>query len=366
MTQQIIEKVASTSFMKGIKIYGTPDPEAMERFYEQNRTEVVGIIFHNAFSYEMKFLWAQRLPFLEEHKDHAAHCYNYKEGFHCLLEKYWTRGFVAFQAAINSAIIEITTNHSVVDKMMAVTGIKMKMLPFISKGEILYELILFFYIISFTPLIYFASLNVTKERKKVKEWMKMMGLQDLAFWLSWGVLYAGFIFIMATFLAITITYFELIIITGYLVIFTVFFLYGLSLVTFAFLLSVLIKKPVLSGSITFLFIVFWGSLGFVSLHKQLPASLEWIFCFMSPFAFIHGIIQIIWLDYDLTGVTFQDPTGRSHILIATIFMLIFDTILYLALTLYFDKILPSKYLYKLFKFFEKLFLPTICFDFLFL
>uniref|UniRef100_A0A5F8GJS4 Uncharacterized protein n=1 Tax=Monodelphis domestica TaxID=13616 RepID=A0A5F8GJS4_MONDO len=127
MTQQIIEKVASTSFMK-------------------------------------------------------AHCYNYKEGFHCLLEKYWTRGFVAFQAAINSAIIEITTNHSVVDKMMAVTGIKMKMLPFISKGEILYELILFFYIISFTPLIYFASLNVTKERKKVKEWMKMMGLQDLAFW----------------------------------------------------------------------------------------------------------------------------------------------------------------------------------------
>ncbi|XP_056673212.1 ATP-binding cassette sub-family A member 9 isoform X2 [Monodelphis domestica] len=346
MTQQIIEKVASTSFMKGIKIYGTPDPEAMERFYEQNRTEVVGIIFHNAFSYEMKFLWAQRLPFLEEHKDHAAHCYNYKEGFHCLLEKYWTRGFVAFQAAINSAIIEITTNHSVVDKMMAVTGIKMKMLPFISKGEILYELILFFYIISFTPLIYFASLNVTKERKKVKEWMKMMGLQDLAFWLSWGVLYAGFIFIMATFLAITITYFELIIITGYLVIFTVFFLYGLSLVAFAFLLSVLIKKPVLSGSITFLFIVFWGSLGFVSLHKQLPASLEWIFCFMSPFAFIHGIIQIIWLDYDLTGVTFQDPTGRSHILIATIFMLIFDTILYLALTLYFDKILPSEYGYR--------------------
>ncbi|XP_051851188.1 ATP-binding cassette sub-family A member 9-like [Antechinus flavipes] len=344
-TQQIINKIRATSFMKGIKVFEAVNQEAMNVIIDQNRTEIVGIIFHDTFSYELKFLLGYRLPFFEENKDLAAHCYEYYQGTKCLLENYWNNGFVAFQAAINAAIIEITTNHSVMDKMMALKGIKMKMLPFISKGLIINELISFFYIISFTPLIYFASVNVTKERKKAKEWMKMMGLQDSAFWLSWGVLYAGFIFIIATCLALTITCFELVIVTGYFVIFILFFFYGLSLVAFAFLLSVLIKRPVLSGSITLFLIALWGCFGLISLHSRLPESLEWILCLLSPFAFTHGMIQIMWLDFDLKGFTFHDPTGRSHVLIATIFMLVFDTILYLALTLYFDKILPREYGY---------------------
>ncbi|XP_036612210.1 ATP-binding cassette sub-family A member 9-like isoform X2 [Trichosurus vulpecula] len=348
-TQQIINKIASTSFMKGIKVFGVLDQEAIEVIIGQNRTEIVGIIFHDTFSYELKFFWGHRIPPFEEHEDHGVHCYRHYQdprNFRCVLENYWISGFVAFQAAMNAAIIEITTNHSVMDKMMAVTGIKMKTLPFISKGEIANEVIIFFYIISFTPLIYFASLNVAKERKKAKEWMKMMGLQDSAFWLSWGVLYAGFIFIMATCMALIVTYLQLIIIPGYFVIFTLFFIYGLSLVAFAFLVSVLIKRPVLSGSIILLLIVFWGTLGFTSLHRQLPVSLEWILCLLSPFAFTHGMIQMVWMDYNVRGVSLHDPTGRSHALIATIFMLIFDTILYLALTLYFDKILPNEYGYR--------------------
>ncbi|XP_043820045.1 ATP-binding cassette sub-family A member 9-like isoform X2 [Dromiciops gliroides] len=345
-TQQIIDKIASTPFMKGVKTFGTLDQEALDVIIEQNRTEIVGIIFHDTFSYELKFLWGYRTPILKELKENTAHCYEYYDGFRCSLEKYWRNGFVAFQAALNAAIIEITTNHSVMDKMMAVTGIKMKTLPFIYKGEILNEFIIFFYIISFTPLICSASLNVTRERKKAKEWMKMMGLQDSAFWLSWGMLYSGLIFIMATCMALTVRGFQLVITTGYFVTFTLFFLYGLSSIALTFLLSVLIKKPVLTGTIALLLTVFWGSLGFASLHRQLPESLEWILCLLNPFAFTHGMIQIMWLDYDMKGVTFHDPTGRSHVLIATIFMLVFDTILYLTLTMYFDKILPNEYGYR--------------------
>ncbi|XP_072501629.1 ATP-binding cassette sub-family A member 9-like isoform X2 [Notamacropus eugenii] len=345
-TQQIINKIASNSFMKGIKVFGALDQEAIDVIIKQNRTEIVGIIFHDTFSYELRFFWGRRIPLIEEHKGYGVHCYSdYLDPtrFECLLERYWDTGFVTLQAAMNAAIIEITTNHSVMDKMMAVTGMKMKTPPFISKGEIGNEVIIFLYIISFIPLIYFASFSVAKERKKAKEWMKMMGLQDSAFWLSWGVLYTGFIFIMANCMAVTITYLQLLMITGYFVIFTLFFVYGLSLVAFAFLLSVLIKRPVLSGSIMILLIAFWGALGLVSLHRQLPVSLEWILCLLSPFAFTHGMIQMVWLDCDFKGVTLHDPTGRSQVLIAAIFMLAFDTIFYLALTLYFDKILPNEY-----------------------
>uniref|UniRef100_A0A5F8GKY5 ATP-binding cassette sub-family A member 10 n=1 Tax=Monodelphis domestica TaxID=13616 RepID=A0A5F8GKY5_MONDO len=131
--------------------------------------------------------------------------------------------------------------------------------------------------------------------------------------------------------------------TGYFVLFTLFLLYGLSLVAFAFLLCVLIKKPLLTGLIAFLLSVFWGCLGFATLYKQLPTSLEWILSLLSPFAFSAGMVQIVLLDYDLRGVTFPDPSGDSYLILATFSILLFDILLYLALMLYFDKILPNEY-----------------------
>lgn len=74
------------------------------------------------------------------------------------------------------------TNHSVVEQLMSVTATNMKTLPFISKDVLQNELFIFYCLLYFSSFIYFASLNVTKERKKCKELMKMMGLQDLAFW----------------------------------------------------------------------------------------------------------------------------------------------------------------------------------------
>lgn len=51
------------------------------------------------------------------------------------------------------------------------------------------------------------------------------------FRLSWGLIYAGFIFIISIFITIIITFTEIIVMTGFMVIFILFFLYGLSLVS---------------------------------------------------------------------------------------------------------------------------------------
>ncbi|XP_051851187.1 ATP-binding cassette sub-family A member 10-like [Antechinus flavipes] len=341
-TQKIMDKMATAPFMKGRKIIPMPNQEAMDAIIPKNYSEMVGIIFMNNFSYELKFNWGYRTPIMKEHLDHSAHCFEMFGEITCSLTSYWERGFVAFQAAINAAIIEIATNHSVMDMLMAVSGINMKTLPFIAQGGFLNEIFIFFCIISFSPLIYFASLNITRDRKNIKEWMTMMGLQSSAFWLSWGLLYAGYIFIMATFLAL-VTSTHLVVMTGYFVLFILFLLYGLSVVALAFLLCVLIKKPLLTGLIAFLLTVFWGCLAFATLYKQLPASLEWILCLLSPFAFSAGMVRIILLDYDLRGVTFPDPSGDSYLILATFSILFFDVLFYLALTLYFDKILPNEY-----------------------
>ncbi|KAM9208834.1 LOW QUALITY PROTEIN: ATP-binding cassette sub-family A member 10-like [Dugong dugon] len=336
-----MDKMALASFMKGRTIVGTPDEETMDIISQKKHSQIVGVVFNDTFSYQLKFNWGYRIPIIKEHSEYSEHCWATYDEIFCYLTTYWTDGFVTFQTAIKAAIIEVTTNHSVIEKLISVIRINMRILPFITTRGNIYELFIFIYVISFSPFVYFISLNVTRERKKLKKLMTVMGLRESAFWLS-GLMYAGFIFIMSTFMALVITFVQIIVITGFMVIFTLFILYGLSLIALAFLLSVLIKKPILTGSAGFLFTIFWGCLGYTALYGQLPSSVEWVLGLFSPSAFTAGLSQITHLDYYLTGIIFPDPSGDSYIMIATFFILAFDTLLYLTLALYFERILPDE------------------------
>ncbi|XP_045155422.1 ABC-type organic anion transporter ABCA8 [Echinops telfairi] len=342
-TQQIMSKLAIAPFMKDGKILGVSDEEQMEELSENYSDEIIKVIFTNTFSYHLKFLLGHRIPTRKEHRDHTAHCYEMNEDIECGLAEFWSKGFVAFQAAINAAIIETTTNHSVMDELMSATGKIMKIHSFISQGGLLTDFIIFFCIISFSPFTYYASLNVTRERKKMKGLMKLMGLRDSAFWLSWGSLYAVLIFIMALFMALIIKSSQFVILTGFVVVFNIFLLYGLSLIALVFLMSVLVKKPFLTGLVVFLLTVLWGSLGFTALYRHLPASLEWTLSIFSPFAFTLGMAQLLHTDYDLHSNALPDSADGSNLIIATQFMLVLDIFLYLALMVYFEKVLPNEY-----------------------
>ncbi|XP_066091783.1 ABC-type organic anion transporter ABCA8-like [Saccopteryx bilineata] len=347
-TQQIMNKVASALSVQGSvkEVLGLSDEESIENLTVSYPEEIVGVIFTNTFSYQLKFLTSYRIPGNKEHKDHSAHCYGsgyeISEFVYCKVTKFWTEGFVSLQAAINAAIIEITTNHSVMEELMAVTGKTMKIHPYVSQNGVFTDLFIFFLIISFSSFIYYASLNVTRERKKMKGLMRIMGLRNSAFWLSWGLLYAGFIFIAALLLTFVVITVQFIIITSFVVVFTLFLLYGLSLIALAFLMSVLIKKSFLTGLVVFLLTVFWGSLGFTVLYRHLPVSLEWILGFFSPFAFTLGIVQLLRVDNDMNSNAFPNPKNYSSQIIGTHFILAFDIFLYLALMIYFEKILPSE------------------------
>uniref|UniRef100_A0A8C5V606 ATP binding cassette subfamily A member 9 n=1 Tax=Microcebus murinus TaxID=30608 RepID=A0A8C5V606_MICMU len=342
-TQRIMDIVASAPFMKGRTIMGWPDEKGMDELDLNSSVDVVKVIFTDTFSYHLKFYWGYRIPRMKEHRDHSAHCQVMNEKITCESSMFWEKGFVAFQAAINAAIIEVTTNHSVMEELMSVTGINMKILPFIAQGGIATDFFIFFCIISFSAFIYYASVNVAQERQYIKSLMTMMGLREPAFWLSWGLMYAGFILIMTTLMALVIKSSQVVVLTGFVVVFTLFLLYGLSLITLSFLMSVLIKKPFLTGLVVFLLTVFWGILGFTVLYAHLPAFFEWTLCLLSPFAFTVGMAQLIHLDYDVNSNAHLNSLNNPYLIIATLFMLVFDALLYLVLTLYFDKILPTEY-----------------------
>uniref|UniRef100_A0A8C2S886 ABC transporter domain-containing protein n=1 Tax=Capra hircus TaxID=9925 RepID=A0A8C2S886_CAPHI len=332
VTQSIMDKVAAADFMKGRTILGIPNEDAMDRVRPRNDSEMVGIVFNDTFSYRLKFSWGHRVPVVREHFEYSAFC---------LLSIYWQKGFVAFQTAINAAIIEVTANRSAMEELTSVVGINMRTPPFISKGEIINEWFIFICIVYFSPFVYVASLNITKERKKFKKLMTGMGLQQSAFWLSWVLMYAGFISVVSVFMTLVIKLFQMIVLTGFMVVVTLFTLYGLSLIALAFLLCVLIKRPILTGVVASLFTVFWGCLGFTALYRQLPSSLGWALCLFSPFAFTAGVAQVR-TQPSSDAVVFPDPSGESNTMIVVFFLLAFDTLLYLTLTLYFEHILPDE------------------------
>uniref|UniRef100_A0A8W4FNL9 ATP binding cassette subfamily A member 8 n=1 Tax=Sus scrofa TaxID=9823 RepID=A0A8W4FNL9_PIG len=342
-TLQIMNIVASASFMKDTEVLGLSNEESIKKLTADHPEEIIGVIFTDTFAYHLKFSPGHRIPVRKEHMDHTAHCYEMNEAVDCEVSEFWKKGFVAVQAAINAAIIEFTTNQSVMEQLMSVTGKNMKIHPFISQGGIATDVFIFFCVISFAPFTYYASINVTRERKKMKGLMTMMGLRDSAFWLSWGLLYAGFIFIMALFLTLIVKSAQFIILSGFVVIFALFLLYGLSLIALTFLMSVLVKKSFLTGLTVFLLTVFCGSLGFMALYRYLPASLEWILSFLSPFAFMLGMTQLLRSDYDLNSNALLDASDSSNLIIATNFVLTFDIFFYLALAIYFDRILSSEY-----------------------
>ncbi|EHB02730.1 ATP-binding cassette sub-family A member 8-A [Heterocephalus glaber] len=340
-TQRIMNKVSSASFMTGRKVIAFPDEENMTELISTHYEDVVRVIFTSPFSYHLKFLRGSRIPIIKEHQDHSVHCHEVRDSFDCGISQFWTEGFVALQAAINAAIIEISTNHSVMEELMSVTGKHMKIDPFIGQEGKITDFFICICIICFSPFTYYVSLSVTRERKKMKCLMTMMGLQDPAFWFSWGLLYAGFVFILTLFLAFIIKSVQFVILAGFMVVFSLFFFYGLSLIALAFLMSILLKKPFLTGLVVFLLTVTWGGLGFVALYRYLPVSLEWILSFFSPFAFTLGMAQLLHLEFDMNSNA--DSMGDPNLIIATIFMLFLDSLFYLALTFYFEKILPNEY-----------------------
>uniref|UniRef100_A0A674KFW1 ATP binding cassette subfamily A member 10 n=1 Tax=Terrapene triunguis TaxID=2587831 RepID=A0A674KFW1_9SAUR len=305
-TRQIMQHMASVSFLKG-----TFSPNYITQLFFYISYSCSGSVFYDDVT--------------------------------CPVTQQWTSGFVPLQANIDAAIIQIALNHSVMEELRSVTAVQMRLPPIRVGQGINYDFLVVCTAVAFSPLIYFMSLNVAKERRKFKELMKMMALQDLAFWFSWGLLYAGYILIVAILLTLIMKSDEFIYHTSHSVMFFLFYLYGISLMSLAFLLSSLLKKPKLTGIVGFLFILSFGSLGLAVLYNHVTEPLEWALGLFSPFAFTAGFVRIVHLEDAVKGVDFSDFLEDSFPMLAIFFLLAFDALLYLMLAIYFDKVLPDKY-----------------------
>ncbi|KAG8129250.1 hypothetical protein E2320_016250, partial [Naja naja] len=221
--------------------------------------------------------------------------------------------------------------------MASINGIRMKS-PSITVGSELEDgAFLWTLSLCFAPFMYFLALTLSREKRKLKEVMKTMGLRDAAFWLSWGLLYTIYISIPSMVLTFCLkaTLFHL---SSNSILFVLLFLYGISSICLCFMLSSLLKKPRTTSFVIFIFVFCLGALNVITTIRLIPPSLELILSIFCPFAFGAGLSKVLYFQkygrtFDFTDLMFE-PYG---------YCLLIDSVLYMLLAFYFDKVVPDKY-----------------------
>uniref|UniRef100_A0A8C4TMA7 ABC transporter domain-containing protein n=1 Tax=Falco tinnunculus TaxID=100819 RepID=A0A8C4TMA7_FALTI len=338
-TRQIMNKVALNSVMMGIKLEALENERALEEAWISNN-ELIGVVFKNNFSYHLRFpIGNVAIP--NDNFGYVDNCYNFSLR-HCYSPRYWYKGFLSLQSSIDAAIIEMVANHSVWEEMKSIAGVRMKSRGVISLITLEYSYFMITIVMCFSPFMYFLSMNVVREKKKLKVLMKTMGLQDIAFWLSWSLLYAFYVMVLSCLLTAVVVQ-DAFYLSSFPAVLLLFFLYGLACIHLVFMLCSLLRTSKLASSFGFLTTFLFGCLSLAVLIENIPEPLKWFLSLFCPFAFNAGIAKIFHLEKYGMGFSFSNLMEESYFLFSTYIMLAFDSVLYMLLAMYFDKVLPGKY-----------------------
>ncbi|NWH25845.1 ABCAA protein, partial [Grus americana] len=338
-TRQIMNKVALNSIMTGIKLEALDNERALEEAWISNN-EIIGVVFKDNFSYHLRFPTGN-VVIPNDNFGYIDNCYNFSSRY-CYSPRYWYKGFLSLQSSIDAAIIEVVTNHSVWEQMKSIAGVRMKSRSVIFSITLEYSYFMITIVMCFSPFMYFLSINVVKEKKKLKVLMKTMGLQDIAFWLSWSLLYTVYVTVLSCLLTALVVQ-DAFYLSSFPAVLLLFFLYGLACIHLVFMLCSLLRTSKLAGSMGFLITFLFGCLSLAVLIENLPEPLKWFLSLFCPFAFNAGIAKVFHLEKYGMGFSFSNLMEESYFLFSTYIMLVFDSVLYMLLAMYFDKVLPGKY-----------------------
>ncbi|PKU30857.1 hypothetical protein llap_18839 [Limosa lapponica baueri] len=336
-TRQIMNKVALNSVMTGIKLEAMDNEKTLEKAWISNN-EIIGVVFKDNSSYHLRFA-AGKVPTPNENLGYIDDCYNFSSQY-CDSPKYWYNGFLSLQSSIDAAIIEVVTNHSVWEEMKSIAGVRMKSRSVITSITLEYSYFMITVVMCFSPFMYFLSMNIVREKKKLKVLMKTMGLQDIAFWLSWSLLYAVYVMVLSLLLTALVVQ-DAFYLSSFPAVLLLFFLYGLACIHLVFMLCSLLRTSKLAGSMGFLLTFLFGCLSLAVLIENLPEPLKWFLGLFCPFAFNVGIAKVFHLEKYGIGFSFSNLMEESYFLFSTYIMLVFDSVLYVLLAVYFDKVLPA-------------------------
>ncbi|KAF7235415.1 ATP-binding cassette sub-family A member 5, partial [Varanus komodoensis] len=342
-TRRIMHNAFSESCMEGKDAREFVSEKEMEDARNLHSSEkFVGIIFKDSMTYHLR-VPPKLVPVSSIHVESKTRCLSSAQM--CEATVYWHSGFSALQICLDAGIIQSRTNHSILGELESTKAVMMGRSATVEIDYFFRAVILIYLVIAFSPFGYYLTIHiVTEKEKKMKEFLIIMGLQDMAFWLSWVLLYTSLIFVMSLLMSITATSSSLFPKSSSFVIFLLFFLYGVSSVSFAFMLTSIFKKSAHAGSAQYFTTVAFGAVGLaIVLLEDFPRSFVWSLSPLCECTFLVGIAQVMHLEDYEEGAVFSNLTYGPYPLVITLILLTLDSMLYLLLGVYLDQVIPGEY-----------------------
>ncbi|KAM8946763.1 cholesterol transporter ABCA5 [Pelodytes ibericus] len=340
ITQHIMELAASECLRADVSLSPYPNEEKLKVASSIYESRFIGVAFKDSMSYKLKFL-PTSIPVSAFYIEPRELCYSWK----CEAALYYSSTFTTLQACIDSAIIKMKTNYSAWEDLKG-THVVIMGEESVVEVDLLYRVLMFiFLVMAFSPFGCSLAIHVVAEKeKKLKEFLKIMGLHDTAFWLPWVLLYTGLNLMISLLMAVITTAFFPFRKSNSFLIFLLYALYGISLILFSLMLTPLFKKSKKAGAVGFLATLVLGSVGiFIVLKEDFPKSFVWFF---SPFChctFMIGVAQIMHLEGYERGAQLSYLKDGPYPLIITFIFLVVDSVMYLLLASYLDQVLPGEY-----------------------
>ena len=250
-------------------------------------------------------------------------------------------GFLTLQNLVfNSIVNQSSTNApTLVNIFVPMHGLKYVNDPFMTNFA--GTLGFFLFVTSLVPVCRMISKVVTEKESKVRESMKMMGLKDTPYWLSWFFMYT-LIYLMISILS-TLVSFAIFTYSNKFVVFLMFFLYGQSCIAFSVLISAMFNKAktaVLVGMLIF-FISYFSLLSTTTNTSQGVLSLM---SFFSTVAMSQGWQTLMSFEGSQIGINFSNINDvfYNYSVGQSLIFLFVDSMLYWLLALYLDKVIKTE------------------------
>nr|QST14978.1 ABCA5 protein [Diaphanosoma celebensis] len=272
-------------------------------------------------------------------------------GYLCPINHYYYSDFLAVQS-----LVEITWLMRSVDAADIPDHLKMLTYQLFPKPpyvddvslQVMRFLIPFYMVLTLSQFIlYLLTLIVGEKEKKIKESLRMMGLRDSIYWLSWLVVYL--IFVVCLDVLATVILYALGVFTKSNVglIFLLFLLFDLSVLALAFFLTPFFDKARVAGLFGAMAVAFLNLFYYIQVATgdQTADVVYWLLSLIAPTGFALGMDKALLLEISTDeGVqlsTLWDGPGLP--MAGSFIMLAVDVVLYILLTYYLDSVLPSEY-----------------------
>ncbi|XP_043254267.1 ABC transporter A family member 1-like isoform X1 [Colletes gigas] len=267
-------------------------------------------------------------------------------GGSCPVNNYLHSGFLALQLIMDITKIRLDTGNNDV----TVPDVKLEMFPkeaFTADWMLAFRVVIpLFMVLALSQFVtYLLILIVGEKEKKIKEGMKIMGLKDSIFWLSWFIIYSVFVLLLSAVGVILLFTLQMFQHTHFLPIFLLVVLYSFSIIMFAFMITPFFDKSRTAGVLGNFAVTILSLMYFIQVFVNDSSSISfWVVSLLSPTGVALAMDKALVLDLQGEGVNFDNlwsgpgiPFGGSLI------MMTLDIFLYACLAYYFDSVIPSEY-----------------------